>query len=158
MKKIKTGIFTLLAGLSAGILGTRWYMNKELDRVSKYSDKHLKLFLMMNQWVKVRQKGKKLECYFEEKGYKKIAVYGMSYVGVTLVEELKNTKIEVVYGIDKNADNIATIIDIITLKDEMKEVDAIVVTAIVFYEDIKRQLREKANCPVISLEDILYDM
>ena len=40
----------------------------------------------------------------------------------------------------------------------MKEVDAIVVTAIVFYEDIKRQLREKANCPVISLEDILYDM
>ena len=82
----------------------------------------------------------------------------MSYVGVTLVEELKNTKIEVVYGIDKNADNIASIIDIITLKDEMKEVDAIVVTAIVFYEDIKRQLREKANCPVISLEDILYDM
>lgn len=105
-----------------------------------------------------KTKRKKLECYFEEKGYKKIAVYGMSYVGVTLVEELKNTKIEVVYGIDKNADNIASIIDIITLKDEMKEVDAIVVTAIVFYEDIKRQLREKANCPVISLEDILYDM
>lgn len=42
--------------------------------------------------------------YFLRNGYKKITIYGMRYVGETLLDELKNSEINVVYGIDKNAD------------------------------------------------------
>ena len=56
----------------------------------------------MNQWVSNHQKGKSLISYFEKNNYKKIAVYGMNYIGNTLIDELKNSQITVEYGIDKN--------------------------------------------------------
>lgn len=36
----------------------------------------------------------------EAKEYKKVAIYGMSYVGENLIEEIKETNVEAVYGID----------------------------------------------------------
>lgn len=122
------------------------------------SDKHLSLFLMMNQWVKVKQEGKNLSTYFEKNGYKKIAVYGMSYAGETLFDELKNTDITIEYGIDKNADSIYMDVDVVSIDDAMEPVDAVVVTAISFFDDIKDQLSVKIDCPILSLEDILYDV
>ncbi len=38
-----------------------------------------------------------------------------------------------------------------------RPVDAIVVTAITFYDEIKEELSRKIDCPIISLEDILYE-
>ena len=112
----------------------------------------------MNQWVKVKQEGKKLSTYFEQNGYKKIAIYGMSYAGETLVDELKDTGIEIVYGIDKRADSLYADIDIISIDDLRDDVDAIVVTAITFFDEIEEMLSEKVDCPIISLEDILYEV
>lgn len=122
-------------------------------------EKHLQLFLMMNQWVKIKQAGKNLADYLKERGYRKIAIYGMSYVGETLLSEFQKTEIEVVYGIDKNADKLSLDLEVVTLKNnKLKEVDAVVVTAISFYQEIKEQLSEKLNCPILSLENILYEM
>ena len=43
----------------AGIMGIK--TTKAAEKNKKISDKHLALFLMMNQWVKVKQEGKTLE-------------------------------------------------------------------------------------------------
>lgn len=94
----------------------------------------------------------------EKNGYKKIAIYGMSYAGETLVDELKGAGIEVVYGIDKNADLIYAEVDVMTVDDDFAPVDAIVVTAITFFDEIEGMLSEKMDCPIISLEDILYEV
>jgi hypothetical protein len=122
------------------------------------SDKHLALFLMMNQWVKVKQEGKNLSSYFEKNGYKKIAVYGMSYAGETFLDELKNTGVDVAYGIDKNAVGIYSDVDIVSSDDELDTVDAIVVTPITYFDDIAENLSKKVDCPILSLEDILYEV
>lgn len=37
-------------------------------------------------------------------------------------------------------------------------VDAIVVTSITFFEEIEEMLKEKVDCPIISLDDILYEV
>jgi hypothetical protein len=37
-------------------------------------------------------------------------------------------------------------------------VDAIVVTAITFFDEIEEKLSEKIDCPIISLDDILYEV
>lgn len=86
----------------------------------------------MKQWVEVKQEGKNLSEYFMRSGYKNIAIYGMSYAGETLVNELKDTEINVKYGIDRNADSIYGEIDVVSMEDDLEEVDAIVVTAITF--------------------------
>ena len=81
-----------------------------------------------------------------------------SYVGETLVDELKNSNITVLYGIDQKADSIYADVDIVFIEDELQEVDAIVVTAITFFDEIEEKLSEKMDCPIISLEDILYEV
>lgn len=88
MKKGLVGIVSAVGGAltSAAVVG------KSLMTVLRHirmADKHLALFLMMNEWVKVKQEGKDLASFFEREGYKEIAVYGMSYVGETLVDELE---------------------------------------------------------------------
>ena len=141
---------------SSRILSKKFKRKKATEIGKQMSDKHLTLFLLMNQWVKVKQEGKNLSSYFMANGYKKIAVYGMSYMGETLVEELKESGVEVAYGIDKNADRIYADIDVVSINDELKEVDAVVITAVTFFDEISTQLREKVSCPIISLEDVLY--
>ncbi len=141
---------------SAGVLGIK--INKALDAKQSMSNKHFALFKMMNQWVRVKQEGKNLSEYFEKNGYKNIAIYGMSFAGETLVYELENTNTKVVYGIDKNAKSLYLDVDIIEPDDDMEEVDAIVVTAITFFDEIEEMLSAKTQCPIISLEDILYEV
>lgn len=158
---MKKGIISILsavigAGIGAGTVG-KISFEKE-NKILAMSDKHLALFLMMNQWVKVKQEGKNLAEYFNKEGYKNIAVYGMSYAGETLVEELKNTDIQVAYGIDKGADSMYSEVDIISPDEKLPKVDAIVVTAITFFDEIEEMLSKKIDCPIISLEDILYEI
>lgn len=158
MKKGVISILSLLTGAAAGAGAVGKLQGDKIKKAKEMSGKHLALFLMMNQWVKVKQEGKNLYSYFEINGYKKIAVYGMSYAGETLINELKGTGVEVAYGIDKKAYSLYADVDIVTMNDELEEVDAIVVTAITFFDEIEEQLSEKVECPIISLEDILYEV
>lgn len=158
MKKGIVSALSMLTGavMGAGTVGTM--KGKEVQKWRDYSNKHLILFKMMCQWVTVKQEGKNLADYLEKKGYKKIAVYGMSFAGETLIGELKNTNVKVAYGIDKNADSIYADVDIVTMDDDIDEVDAIVVTAVTFFDEIAEALSEKIDCPIISLEDILDEV
>lgn len=156
---MKKGIISILSTLIGGIVGACVVGKISCDKVAEkqeISDKHFALFLLMNQWIKVKQGGKSVADYFENHGYKKIAIYGMSYAGETLIRELKNTDIHVVYGIDKNAASIYAEIDVISMNEEFENVDAVVVTAITFFDEIREELASKVECPIVSLEDILY--
>ena len=151
MNKFITSALSAFVGMAAGAFAVGKRTGKEIVRNRNLSEKHLALFLMMNQWVKVKQEGKNLISYFEEKGYKKIAVYGM-------LNELRESGIQAVYGIDKNAGQIYADIDIMTMEDELEEVDAVVVTAVAFFDEIEEKLSKKMSCPIISLEDILDEV
>lgn len=158
MKKSMVGITMALAGVGLGAAAVKKTSENKAQKWQQMSDKHLALFLMMNQWVKVRQEGKTLSEYFERNNYKNIAIYGMSYAGETLVDELKDSRICVKYGIDKKASRINKEIDMVTMEDNLQEVDAVVVTAITFFDEIAEKLEERLNCPILSLEDILYEV
>ena len=158
---MKKGVISVLSMLTGAVAGAGVVSKRSGEKINDFrnlSDKHLALYLMMNQWVKVKQEGKNLASYFEKNGYKKIAIYGMRYVGETLLSELKGTEVQVAYAIDRNADIIYSDIDVFTVDDELEQVDAIVVTAITFFDDIKENLSDKVSCPIISLEDILYEV
>ncbi len=153
------GTISVLSMLTGAAIGTGICKKIKRDRLSKekkMADKHLALFLMMNQWVRVKQEGKKLSSYFEKRGFKKIAIYGMSYAGETLIDELKDTAINIVYAIDKNANSIYTEVEVVLANDYLEPVDAVVVTAITFFDEIKELLAPKLNCEIISLEEVLY--
>lgn len=158
MKKGMVAALSMIVGGIAGTAAVGKVSGGIISQTKQMSDKHLALFLMMNQWVKVKQEGKNLSEYLRKNGYKRIAVYGMSYAGKTLVDELKNTEIEVAYGIDKNADSIYVDFSIYSMEDNLEDVDAVVVTAITFFDEIAQKLSDKMDCPIISLENILYEV
>lgn len=75
------------------------------------------------------------------------------------MNELKGTEIQIIYGIDKRAEvGINADINIVSPEDMLESVDAIVVTAITFYDAIKKKLSKKVCCPVISLKDVLSEV
>ena len=83
---------------------------------------------------------------------------GKSVLLNQIVEELKNSNIEIAYGIDKNASGIYTDINMVTPEENLEKVDAIIVTPVFFFDEIEEELSKKIDCPIISLEDILYEM
>jgi hypothetical protein len=150
-------IFAMLIGGIAGMFLTAKSDRKKTGQIQKMSEKHLALFLMMNKWVRVKQDGKKLTAYFTEHGYHKIAIYGMSYAGETLWNELKYSDIEIAYGIERLSGRYSYI-DVLSMEESLPEVDAVVVTAVTFFDQIEQDLKEKVTCPVISLEEILNEV
>ena len=158
MKKGMISAVSAIGGTVVGALGVNIMKEKQINEWRNMSNKHLALFQMMNQWVRVKQEGRNLSTYLEAKGYKRVAVYGMSYAGETFREEVKGSNVETVYGIDKNADSIYADIDVFSMEDSLPEADAVVVTSITFFDKIKEKLSRELDCPIISLEDILYEI
>lgn len=157
----RESIFMLLGGIIGAVISNRITYKKQIKErleLEELSEKHKALFLMMNQWIKVKQEGKNLYTYFIENGYNRIAVYGLSFAGETLLNDLRGTPVQVAYGIDNNAEGIYLDLDIVTLDASLDEVDAVVVTAVYYFEEIRDLLSKKIHCRIISLEDILYEL
>lgn len=158
MMKRQKGIFLFMAiGFLLGIVIAEKKSKKGIINGLLTANKNYVLFRLMNQWVKVKQEGRNLSEYFRQCGYKKIAIYGMGYIGETLLNELKGTETEVLYGIDRNASSTYANIDVVSLSDEFKPVDAIVVTVIDSFEMVSERVQEKINCPILSIIDVVFD-
>ena len=158
---MKKGLSTLLGMAAGAAAGGITVGTKSSKRIKKLVDGHAKvheLYMAFDQWLQVRQQGKSLVEYFTKNGYKTVAVYGMKELGERLCDELKGSDVAVSYAIDKNADAIYADVDVVTPDDDLAPVDVIVVTAITFFDEIEEMLSEKVDCPIISLEDILYEM
>ena len=132
--------------------------NSQIGRSINLADKHMELYMLMNQWVKNYQQGKMTKDYFINNNIKTIAIYGMNYVGQTLYDELKNTEVKTLYGIDKNYKNIYSEIEVISPNDKLQVVDAIVVTSITFFDEIEKTLGKKTDIKIINFFDVLFEI
>ncbi len=155
MHKIVKNLSVLIAGLTAGVVLEK--KKKEAVPVAD-SNKYWQAYLMMNEWMQLRQKGRNLSEFFAEKGYKTIAIYGMHYTGITLQNELDGTGIQIAYGIDANAESIYSDIEVKKPTDDLPPVDVIVVTPIYYFIEIEEKLEGRVTCPILSLDDVVFGM
>lgn len=160
MKKGTVSVVSTLAGTIIGAIGTAIVERKVLGKTDyqQLANKHLAIMKLYDQWMQTKQEGKNVADFFHANNINSIAIYGMSFLGQRLYEELKETDIKVLYGIDKNAAGIYSDIDIITPDDSLPQADAIVVTAIYFFNEIEDTLEKKTNIKVLSFEDILFEL
>ena len=107
------------------------------------------------QYVVTKQQHKEVSDYFEENGYERIAVYGMSHMGQRLIDDLKDSKIQVVYGVDQRADRLTYSLPIYRPSEELPQVDAIVVTSYDF-DEIEEELAEKVDFQILNFSDIIF--
>ena len=130
-------------------------LTEEIKKIQALSDKHFRLFRMMDHWVKAKMKQKSVADYLREKNIKNVAIYGLSYVGQTLTEELENENITVLYGIDQNPEFYCQEFEVYTINDNLPDVDMIIVTPIMSFKQIKEMLTEKVSAEIVSIEDII---
>lgn len=148
----------MVAGAAAGGIAAGTTSAKKIKEMAEVHAKVHELYMAFDQWLQIRQQGKTLAEYFTQNGYKTVAVYGMRELGERLCDELKETGVTVSYAIDKNAAAIYADVDVVTPDEELAPVDVIVVTAITYFDEIEEMLCGKVDCPIISLEDILYEV
>ncbi len=159
-RKIKN-LLLVLAGFASGVAADEFTLGKmrkkSIDKAVDTNKKFSEFYSILLRWLKVRQEGRSLGGYLHNQGYKRIAIYGMKELGVALLDELKGSEVEVAYTIDMDADNIYVAADVYKPDEELEPVDAIVVTAVHYFKDIKNNMEKKMNCPVISLEDVVWE-
>lgn len=128
------------------------------DKADKGDTKFRGMFFTMYNWMRLRQRGIGIAEYFERKGYRKIAIYGMGYLGACLYRELRKTCIRVSYGMDRSAVDFEGELRIFRIEDDMENVDAVVVTILEDLQEISDQLTEKMGCPTVTLPQVLTDL
>lgn len=158
MNKMISKLLLLLVGIMIGAISMGNLMNEKLIEKHNLSEKHRILFQLMNMWVKVKQEKISLPEYFYHNDMRNIAIYGFGVVGRLLENELKDTDVSVRYIIDKNAENCSTKNKKYTPDEELPDVDAVVVTAVTYFDEIEKMMSSKMRCPIVSLEDIMFDL
>lgn len=123
--------------------------------IRKYKD----YYRLMVDWLSVMEEGRNISDYLKEKGYYKVAIYGAQDTGWHLAKQLQKTEIELKYIIDRSVfSGRLNAFPIYRPDDQLPEVDAIIVTPVWDYQNIKEKLLKKVSCQIISLQEIIEEM
>lgn len=156
---IGAGVLGLLAGALTGgyYIGHKYCLLLESARCQ--ARKNLAIIRLYDVWMMAKENSKGIDGYLSEKDISSIAIYGMDYRGIRLFHELKDTSVIIRYGMDRNPQTRIAGLDILH-PDDVKSgnVDAVVVTAVFAFDEIKKDLEKRGFIRVISLDEILYDL
>ena len=154
---ILISILAFIIGLIIAIMLVWSFMEKVVFSVEKTSEKHAALFRLMNNWVYLYQNKKSISNYLIENDVHTVAIYGLSNVGETLYNELIDSDVKVIYGIDQSIEFFGNI-PVYKNSDMLPKVDMIIVTAITSYKDIERELKNRVDFEIASLEEIILSI
>lgn len=154
-------IIVYLGGIILGIylwIYKIYKIKKYIYNIKCERDKYWEMFLMMSAWMSNRQRGKFIGDFLERKGFHEIDIYGVGNIGKNLYEELLYKNINVRYLIDRNKNIQIQGRAVKNLRDIDKSVDAVIITVVYNFEEIKEELAKKFSCSILSLADIIYKM
>ncbi len=116
-------------------------------------------FHTLNQWLMIKNRGINIEQFFIDNHYARVGIYGFAFLGQRLAEELSGSSyVETVYFIDKNESYVKGEKNVYAPTDDLPEVDVIVVTPVSSYGVIENMLKQIIDYPIVSIEDIVFDL
>ncbi len=120
-------------------------------------DKYQMWYSLMEQWLTIHEEGKTIPLILKERSISSIALYGLGTIGKHVVWELKDSDVTILYAIDRVVSGVYDEIPVKKADEYLPVVDAVIVTAIYDFEEIEEMLKDRVDCPIISLEEILYE-
>lgn len=155
---IFAGMFGFVLGMAISWRFLRKAYNLKYKEMIRLSDKHLEMFLVMDKWFENELKGKKLANHLRNSGIYNISIYGMGYIGKNLYAYLKKEGFEIGNLIDQNSNRKVDGIRIRAMDDEQAPTDAVIVTAVYYFEELENGLKMKFKEPIFSFADIVYKL
>ncbi|MDR0220514.1 MAG: hypothetical protein LBI54_03800 [Lachnospiraceae bacterium] len=113
-------------------------------------------FHILDYWMYLRRGQCSVAGYFSDHGFRTVAIHGMGSMACHLLDDLRDSPIKVAYVIEKSHRSYCQDIPVFTMNDALPAVDAIVVTATTKFAEIKEELTEKAKCPIIALDEVVF--
>lgn len=154
MKKIGYALLMLLS-FFAGMLASRHAAFEKIAWNADMASRYMCLLKFACRWLALKQRGMDTAAYLMDKGYRSIAIYGMGDLGERFADEVLNTDVSVAYAIDRTRKESYSGIKIKGINETLPRVDAVIVTAVYDFWEIKPILMDKFKCPIISLEDVI---
>lgn len=134
------------------------YFGNELKTAREIAKKHLSNMKVFDKWMLSIQQGKSIAEYLKKRDINSIAIYGIGMLGERLFDELYDSDIKVVCGIDKNLHKQYKNLSIKSINDIPDNVECIIVSAVFYYSEIKEKLSQNTKANVVSLQEILEEL
>lgn len=131
---------------------------KQMISAENRSRKFQKFYKCLNKWMDNLEEGKYLCDYLSEKKIETVAIYGCGALGKHVLKELSGSNITVKYMIDQHYNIGRSSLKVVNPEEHLEEVDAVIVTPIMEYENIENKLKGKIKADILSLEMIVYDI
>lgn len=144
----KYGVFLMAGACMSYFLGKR-----KRDKAGT-DTKYWQYYDVLNRWMKQREKGISIADNLRQRDIGEIAIYGMGDIGKHLQEELAGTDIVIKYAIDRSFYAMSNL-DIYEPESDLPEVDAVIVTPVFDYENIRKRLTEKMDCQILNIADVI---
>lgn len=129
---------------------------KEVKRLFVQERKEHFMYEFMNRWLMLKQQGISLSLFFAHKKIKTIAIYGVHNMGQRLYDELLSSGITVKYGIDRSPQKAKWGVPVLHPNDALEMVDAVVITPVFDFLEIRDNLSVTLPCPMFSIEEVLF--
>ncbi len=113
---------------------------------------------LMDHWMQKKENGVCLSQPLEKNGIHSIAIYGIGILGQHLYKDIKESEIQIKYFIDARRSGMQDGIEIVVPDHVMEDVDAIIVSVVYEYEDIKKKMQLYSSVPIISLEELVFEV
>lgn len=143
----------MLVILGAGCIWEKHSKGVETVHRRSSAEKHLSIY---KPWLEKLQRGESIADFIVNKGYKSVAIYGLGKPGVSLINELRNSGVEIAYIIDQRAEEIFfKDIDVYPFSDNLPDVGAVIITTVNDQSELKEKIGSRMKCDVYTLEELV---
>lgn len=115
------------------------------------------IILTLARWVDVLHAGGRIDAFLHAHGVESVAVYGYGHLGRLLTRELhRSEQVRLACVVDQSEQQLDEDVPFVLASDELPEVDAILVTAVYYFDEIRAALMAKGvRAKIVSLYDVL---
>ena len=113
------------------------------------------------KWIRILHEGKSIADFLKKRNYKKIAIYGMGALGISVYEELEKYKAgETLYGLDKGNPVIPSHMRYLRPYEvnDAEQPDVVIVTVMWDMDNISGELDKLFGCDIYSIREVIDDV
>lgn len=143
-------------------LRNRYAMVKDIDTdivpSEQYDidhDKSRMLAEIIRRWFSIKLEKKSLDTVLSQRGIYSAAIYGMGFLGKSLYQELEDSAVGIAYVMDRALQDDEGILKVVSLDEELPQVDAVIVTVLGSTDELCERIKRKSGYQVITLKNLL---
>lgn len=128
------------------------------DKINYEEQKYKRMVEALDIWMVLRERKLYVDRLLTKKNINKIAIYGAGIFGKHLYYELQESDIQVECFIDQNPKAKINGMKIVVPGEQIGQVDAIIVTPIMEYTQIRENLKKFYFCQILSFKSVLLNV